>query len=142
VLKLRGVHTIGEWFNVSSVDASSAILKVVRDFVEAGTVDPHLAETRERIQTRELELSLAELMSLKWRVSKRGNEWLRLNGTNITVFRRGLAWRFVLGGEFSSERFDTKTSAKVAALQAFYLQMQNANPSRKHGQRGPDVSQE
>ena len=119
LLKLQKAHTRGEWFNLKIGQASDTVSRVVRDLIQLGKVDSHRREIHSKSGAGETDLALAKLISLPWRVSHKGNDYLRLDAKNITIFPRRSRWAFVCDGEFSKVTFETKKEAKVAALQMF-----------------------
>jgi len=57
-----------------------------------------------------------------WRVSAKGNPWLKTHGYHITIFRKGRNWTFSVGREdddsthFADATFPTPDEAKLAAF--------------------------
>jgi hypothetical protein len=54
----------------------------------------------------------------RWRISAKGNSWLKHQGMLVTVFRnrRGPGWCASVGGKFLSGTFDTERAAKLATF--------------------------
>jgi T5orf172 domain len=129
LLKLRGAHTSGEWFKTGEVAAESAVSKVVRELVQNGRIDTRFRDVRSNKRQADFEIMIAGYVSMKWNVSQRGNEWLRLGDKRITVFQKRGCWRYVYNDKFAAESFDSGKAAKAAALQAHFEKV-SANPSR------------
>jgi hypothetical protein len=125
VFRLRGTHTSGEWFDIKLNEAFGSVTKIVKELIETGKVDTQIADLRSRRSTEDIELSLAQLTSLTWKISQKGNEWLRFDGKTVTVFRRGRGWSFVFNEQFSEEMFDSKANAKLGALQKVFEYLQS-----------------
>jgi hypothetical protein len=117
LLKLQNAHSIGEWFNVKFDDATNTVGKIVSDLIQKGLVDAHRVGVQSKNVPTELELRLARLVSGKWRISKKGNDCLKLGDKTITIFHKFSRWHYVCAGEYSKVSFGTKKEAKIAALQ-------------------------
>ena len=61
-------------------------------------------------------------LTRKWRVSAKGNPWLRADGYRITVYQRGAVWASTVASEDNSylhhgrRNFKTEGQAKLAAF--------------------------
>jgi len=54
-----------------------------------------------------------------WRRSKKGNEYLRLNGIPLVVFPSKFGgWCYSINGQFSPRSYDTADAAKLAMFEA------------------------
>jgi hypothetical protein len=64
----------------------------------------------------------ANWLTRRWRVSVKGNPWLKTHGHHITIFRKGRYWTFSIGREdddskyFADPTFATSEEAKLAAF--------------------------
>ena len=115
-LKVRGAHRSGEWFGVSVLEATTVISDAIKHLAASGEIDKGLLPPID-VPLNNLELTLGRLLNLKWSISRKGNEYLRLPGNAITVFRRKQRWSYSRNEVFSEEQFPTKEAAKLAALQ-------------------------
>jgi hypothetical protein len=62
----------------------------------------------------------ASFLTRKWRLSARGNLYLRLQGIGVVLFRGWPGpWYFQVAGEYSRRGFPTEREAKLAAYEAF-----------------------
>ena len=62
----------------------------------------------------------ASFLTRKWRLSARGNTYLRLQGMCIVVFRGWLGpWYFQVAGEYSEHGYPSEREAKLAAFEVF-----------------------
>jgi hypothetical protein len=62
----------------------------------------------------------ASFLTRKWRLSARGNLYLRLQGMRVVVFRGWPGpWYYQVAGEFSRQGYATEREAKLAAFEAF-----------------------
>ncbi|RUO80958.1 hypothetical protein CWI84_02260 [Idiomarina tyrosinivorans] len=61
-------------------------------------------------------------LSRKWRISAKGNPWIKADGFRITVYRRGSGWAATLSSDDNSRvlhsrrNFKTEDQAKLAAF--------------------------
>ena len=129
LLKLQNAHSIGEWFTVKFAEATDAVGKIVRDLIQKGLVDSHRVAIQSKNLQTEVDLRLVKLVSGKWRISKKGNDWLKLGDKVITIFSRQSRWSYVCAGEYSKTSFDTKKEAKIAALQLYLERYGDGIPS-------------
>ena len=62
-------------------------------------------------------------LSLKWKVSKKGNPWLKKDGMVLTVFadtfRHGY-WGYGIDGAFSKGKYASEDAAKLALFEAYW----------------------
>lgn len=114
-LKIRGHHTSGEWFNISVREAIESVSDAIMYLNGSGEIDKGI---HEKIETplANSELLLGRLLNMKWSVSKKGNDYLRLAENTITVFRRKSGWSYMHNDNFSKEQYLTKDQAKCAGL--------------------------
>ena len=115
-LKLRGAHRSGEWFAILAQEAVVAVNEAIKHLGAHGEIDRGLFPNIGKPLSN-LEMTLGKLLNQKWRISKKGNEYLKLDGNLITVFRRKRSWSYCLNNAFSEKSFSTRDTAKNAALQ-------------------------
>lgn len=114
-LKVRGSHASGEWFKIKPADAVQSASNVIQHLSASGSIDKDLLPKIDA-PLNDLELALGQLLNLPWQLSKKGNEYLRLPGHLVTVFRRKRSWSFMHNDEFAKDQYPTKEAAKAAAL--------------------------
>jgi hypothetical protein len=120
VLTVRGAHLSGEWFKLSAAAASSSVSKVVQELIQCGRIESQFADVRRNGNVSDIEMKIAKFTEKKWFVSKRGNEWINLEGAHITVFPRRKRWSYIYNGSYASALYATMKAAKIAALQAHF----------------------
>lgn len=86
----------------------------------------HMEENRAAARTREAAMKSRDgkrkrWLLRKWRVSQKGNPWLRSDGFVITIFNRSGGWAVVMNQVdqepiFSRKTFTTQEEAKMAAF--------------------------
>lgn len=58
----------------------------------------------------------------RWRISAKGNPWIRADGFRVTVYRRGTGWAVTVSSEdnnfvkYGGRIYETKDQAKLAAF--------------------------
>lgn len=83
------------------------------------TGDADAAKERESLAKNKTERR-RRWLKRKWKTSVKGNPWLRVDGTRVTIFPKGSSWSFSVGDEFSREYFDTVDQAKIQAFERLY----------------------
>jgi hypothetical protein len=83
-------------------------------------LDRHGAEDRERMMKNRA-ARRAKWLTRRWKVSRKGNAWLRTAGYCITVWPRGTGWSFTIAPEDAATHhegttFSTVDQAKLAAF--------------------------
>lgn len=62
----------------------------------------------------------ARWLSRKWKISYKGNHYLKADGVRVTIFPNGNKWKYVVDDDFGHKRFDTIDEAKLAAFEAWW----------------------
>ena len=60
--------------------------------------------------------------NLKWKISARGNEYIRKDDIIVVVYGGQGGWSFSVDGERSSEWFNTEVDAKLASFEKYWEQ--------------------
>jgi len=90
-----------------------------------------MEEDREAPREREAELrsrasKRSRWLRRAWRVSQRGNDYLKLDGTVVVVFREPRGWKYIVKDAraalltSTSKLYDTGDAAKLAAFDALH----------------------
>jgi hypothetical protein len=89
----------------------------------AARMEPSLRNAHARVrEMKNRTKRRANWLTRKWRVSAKGNPWLKTHGHHITIFRKGSHWTFRVGREddnfehFANTTFRTPDEAKLAAF--------------------------
>ena len=101
-------------------DDYPGVLKVGCDCAGRLLHDPNAAVERERVM-RNRAARRAKWPTRRWRVSQKGNFWIKVAGYRITVWAKGAGWSFTVSREdeapqYADATFSTPEQAKLAAI--------------------------
>ena len=110
--KLRFVHTMKHDDYPEQVDAGCVCAEKMCE-----TYDGQARE--QRLKNRAARKN--KWLTRKWRVSRNGNRYLKIDGRNVGVFPDKFhpdKWKWHIDDDFSRDRFDTAEAAKSALFDA------------------------
>jgi hypothetical protein len=101
-------------------DDQAEVLKVGRDCAARLEQEPKAAEERERVMKNRAKRR-DKWLTREWRVSRKGNPYLRTAGYRITVWPKDAGWSFTVASEDAETHhepttFSTPDQAKLAAF--------------------------
>lgn len=77
----------------------------------------------------------AKWLSRNWKVSQKGNSWLKASGIHVSIFRKAAQWSFCIDGEFSCQTYPTEDTAKLAAFDSWWQKLQDWRASPFNAKR-------
>jgi len=115
LLKMRDVHTNGEWFQISVYRAKNVVETAALDLIATNSLqdEPMLQGA---LSPPGLDGQLASLGSSGWYSSRNGNPTLVKDGIRCTVFKRDGRWAYKVGSQFSTEPYPSQQAAKIGAM--------------------------
>jgi hypothetical protein len=116
--RIRFVHVMLH----SQYSGSLAVGCVCAEKMSNDYVNPRRRETLLRNKAARRE----RWLSRKWKLSRNGNFWLKIDGHHIIVFRSKFVrdrWGFGVDGNFSSSKYGSVDEAKLASFDAFWVEL-------------------
>ena len=86
----------------------------------AGNMENHAAAQEREKEARNKAGRKSRWLSRKWKISRRGNHYLRLDGNNVGVYPRRGQWGYFINGHFSSQLHSSRDIAKLALFDEYY----------------------
>jgi len=117
LLRVKGHHALGEWFNCNKAKAVSYVTQVIDNLLSEGKIDKAINRLSKLPEDAEYQLS--KLLKYKWKISMKGNEYFKIEDALMVVFKKRGAWWYSFNGDFSKISYPRSIDAKAAVLQKF-----------------------